>query len=188
MASDVPVKDLRDLRPLANWRDELGLDRLRADLINGDLDAWWQHYTTGDYRRIPRAHWQQKRAVEHALGWGWSIGGGLFSPDVPFRSCAIHAARRVKRAGGRKPIYDWPAAYDEMRTYVRENGQPKKAAPLVRHIENWFAERNQYPSSSKVREHVGNIFARNSVRVENRAMLLRDERCCQAHCLDGLIY
>jgi hypothetical protein len=61
MASDVPVKELR---PLNDWLGELGLDRLRADLINGDLDAWWQDGLTGEWRQIPRASWRQKGAVE----------------------------------------------------------------------------------------------------------------------------
>ena len=88
MTSDVPVKELR---PLADWRDELGLDRLRADLIDGDLDAWWQHYATGEWHQIPRAHWQREKTVEDAIGWGWPVGGGLFSRDHHW--CAIHAAR-----------------------------------------------------------------------------------------------
>jgi hypothetical protein len=97
LASDVPVKDLR---PLAEWRDELGLDRLRANLIDGDLDAWWYDHATGEFHQIPRTHWQ-KENVQLAIAWGWFIGGGLFSRDN--RWCVIHAARRVKHAGGRKP-------------------------------------------------------------------------------------
>jgi hypothetical protein len=86
----VPVKDLR---PLADWRDELGLDRLTADLINGDLDAYHDDPLTGEYHPIPRAHWEGEKAVVHAIAHGWPIGGGLFFPDIPFRVCAIHAAR-----------------------------------------------------------------------------------------------
>jgi hypothetical protein len=82
MASTAPVKELRSL---ADWRDELGLDRLRADLINGDLDAWWQRYETGEWHQIPRAHWRQERAVEVAveewgMGSGWAFGP--FSSDL----------------------------------------------------------------------------------------------------------
>jgi hypothetical protein len=88
MASDVPVKYLR---PLVDWRDELGLHRLRADLIGGDLDAWWYDHYTGEYHQIPRAHWQQERAVERAIESGWPIGMG--------RLCEIHAVRPA----------DWPA-------------------------------------------------------------------------------
>ena|SRR5262249_60648940 len=99
MASDVPVKELR---PLADWRDQLGLDRLRADLINGDLDAWYYDPLTGQWHQIPRAHWQGKvagkDALEHALGWGWGIGGSIFSPGVPFRACPLRAARPVLSA------------------------------------------------------------------------------------------
>jgi hypothetical protein len=94
MASDVPGKDLR---PLADWRAELGLVRLKADLINRDLDAWYYDPLTGQWHQIPRRHWQGKvagrDALEHALGWGWPIGGGLSAPDIHIRSCAIHAAR-----------------------------------------------------------------------------------------------
>jgi len=89
MASDVPV---RDLRPLADWRDESGLDRLTAELIGGDLDAWWYDDATGEYHQIPRAHWRQQKAVVHAIAWGWPIGG-LFSLSAPVRLCAIYAAR-----------------------------------------------------------------------------------------------
>jgi hypothetical protein len=89
MASGVPVKDLR---PLADWRNELGLDRLTTDLTDGDLDTWWYDHATGKWHRIPREHWRQENAVEHAIGWGWRIGGGLFSSDV-VRLCAIYAAR-----------------------------------------------------------------------------------------------
>ena len=46
-AGSVPVKDLR---PPADWHDELGLDRQRADLINGDLVAWWQCERIGEGR------------------------------------------------------------------------------------------------------------------------------------------
>jgi hypothetical protein len=157
MAS-VPVKDLR---PLADWRDELGLDRLRADLIDGDLDACWYDHATGEFHQIPRAHWQREKAVEHAIGWGWRIGGDLFSSGG--RLCAIHAARPAKHAGGRKPKYDWPSAYNEMRRYVRKNGWPKKQAPLVSHIEHWFEQQDKEPSNSTIREHVNNFFAGNSV-------------------------
>jgi hypothetical protein len=170
MASDVPVKE--DLRRITDWHAEYwhaesGKDRLETDLIDGILRAWWQHPTTGEYHEIPRACWREEGAVKRAVGgFGWRLGGGLFSSE-PFRVAAIYAAyapRRVKHAGGRKPIYDWPAAHKEMRAYVRENGRPKKPAPLVKHIEGWFTKRDQYPSNSKVREHVGEFFARNSVK------------------------
>jgi hypothetical protein len=92
MASDIPV---RDLRPLADWRDELGLDRLRADLIDGGLDACWYDHATGDYHPIPRVHWREKKAVEHALGWGWPLGD-MFSSDT--RLCTIYAWRPVPPA------------------------------------------------------------------------------------------
>jgi hypothetical protein len=92
MGSDVPVKELR---PLAEWRDELGLDRLRDDLINGDLDAWYFDPLNGQWHGIPRAHWRREEAAETALGWGWTIGEGpIFTPDPHiFRRCKIHAAR-----------------------------------------------------------------------------------------------
>jgi len=90
----VPVKELR---LLADWRDELGLDRLRADLIDGTLVAWWQHWETGEWHQIPRAHWQGKvagrDALEHALGWGWGIGGGFPFSSQEFHPCALRAAR-----------------------------------------------------------------------------------------------
>jgi hypothetical protein len=92
MASDVPD---RDLRFLADWHDELGLDRLRAGLIDGTLVAWWRHYSTGKYHEIPRADWQKERAVELAVGWGWQLGPPIsFSSSEPVLWCTIYAARR----------------------------------------------------------------------------------------------
>jgi len=83
-----------ELRPVVEWHDELGLPRLRTDLINGNLVARGYDPLGGEWLQIPQAHWQQERAVERAVGGcGWPIGGGLFSPDVPFRLCAIYAAR-----------------------------------------------------------------------------------------------
>src|SRR5262245_4986559 len=149
MASDVPVKDLR---PLAEWRDELGLDRLVANLIDGDLDAWWYDHATAEFHQIPQVHGQReiqwwegylspqgqiRGRVEVASERGWSVKREGESLDL----CTIYAARRVKHAGGPKPIYNWDAAYEEMQRYVRENGWPKKQAPLVSHIENWLAQR-----------------------------------------------
>jgi hypothetical protein len=97
MASAVPVKDLRRL---AAWADELGFDRLKADLIDGDLVAWWQHPTTGEWHEIPRAYWEEEGAVKRAAGgWGWPLGG-LFSSD--FRSAAIYAARGPSK-GAKQP-------------------------------------------------------------------------------------
>jgi hypothetical protein len=90
--ADIPVT----ARALKDWRDELGLDRLRANLISGDLEAGWYDHTTGEYHLILHAHWAGKvagkDALEHALKWGWPIGG-MFSPNV--RVCAIYAWQPV---------------------------------------------------------------------------------------------
>ena len=175
MTRDVPIKDLR---PLAAWRDELGLDRLKADLINGDLDAWWYDHDTGEYHQIPRAHWQREKVVERAIGWGWVIGG-LFSPG---RRCAIHAARSIKHTGGPKPKYDWEACMIEAARFVQteryiQTKPSKKRAVLTDHLSDWFASSKSAPqphgsqkarkkifgrqpsyrpkSAAKVKEHVG---------------------------------
>ena len=104
-AGSVPVKDLR---PPADWHDELGLDRQRADLINGDLIAWWQHYATGEYHEIPRAYWRGERAVEFANGgWGWPLGGGLFSSEEHHR-CAIYMARPGPSKGAKQGTASQP--------------------------------------------------------------------------------
>jgi hypothetical protein len=133
MTSDVPVKDLR---PLEDWRDELGLDRLRADLINGELDAWWHDHTTGEWHQIERAHWQKKIggrcAVKHASGWGWLLGGGPFSSGV--RLCAIHAARPAKHAGGKPRTFDRESLEQELSNFVLKNGWPETQAVLERHV------------------------------------------------------
>jgi hypothetical protein len=121
MAS-VPVKDLR---PLADWRDELGLDRLRADLIDGDLDACWYDHATGEFHQIPRAYWRRNKAVEHAIGWGWLIGGGLFSFSSSVRSCEIYAARPAKHAGGKDGA--WGLAED-----ILENDDARARLPKRR--------------------------------------------------------
>jgi hypothetical protein len=159
VAIEVPVKELR---PIEDWCAELGLDRLHADLFSGDLDAYWQHYATGEWHLIPRAHWQQKSAVESAVdGFEWRLRGRW--PGDLDHVCPIHAARRVKHAGGKTPEYDWDAAYNEMRNYTRVHGLPKKKAPLVSHIRDWFGDRNEYPADSLIRGHVTPFFADNSV-------------------------
>jgi hypothetical protein len=78
------------------------LDRLRADLIAGELDAWWQHYANGDWHQIPPAHWRGEGVLESGIKQGWIVGGGMWSmfaglPGVPSSEeahfCRIYAAR-----------------------------------------------------------------------------------------------
>jgi hypothetical protein len=89
MTTGVPVKELR---PLADWLAELGLDGLHAGLLSGDLDAYWQHYATGEWHLVPRADWQQKSRVESAvMGFEWRLGGRW--PSDLDHVCPIYAAR-----------------------------------------------------------------------------------------------
>jgi hypothetical protein len=56
------------------------------------LVAWWQHYATGDWHQIPRAHWQPDGALEFAtysVSWADMAGS-----SEPLYLCAIYAARQ----------------------------------------------------------------------------------------------
>jgi hypothetical protein len=59
---------------------------------------------------------------------------------------AMHRSRRNK--------YDWKAAENEMRDYAHQNGVPSTNVELVVHIEEWFANKDQHPPDSLVRQHV----------------------------------
>ena len=66
-------------KALAAWRDELGLDRLRADLTKGNSYACWQHYSTGEFHPIHERIGDEKAVAPRRWRMGWPIGGGLFS-------------------------------------------------------------------------------------------------------------
>ena len=128
-AGSVPVKDLR--LP-ADWRDELGLDRQRADLINGDLGAWWQHYATGEYHEIPRAYWRGERAVEFANGgWGWLLLGGLFSSEGS-HSCAIYMAPPPGWSGPKQGTASQPEQPAEQLEQPRRSSKRKQKEVIRR--------------------------------------------------------
>jgi hypothetical protein len=158
-------------RSLADWRDELGLDRLIADLVDGDLDACWYDHGTGEFHEIPRLHWQPEHAlnqVKRAIGWGWRIkrdDGGLFQWD----HCKIYAARSAKHAGGRKPIYDWEAFAIEAARFVQtdlyiQTKPSKKRAVLTGHLCDWFdAHQDQSPGLTEIKKHVKKFLDANSV-------------------------
>jgi hypothetical protein len=155
--SDVPS----DLRPLAEWQEELGSDRLLADLTSGTLVAGGYDSQTGEWHEILRVHWQQRgpERLKLGIGWGWPVKRDAGHP-FPVVYCKVYAARWAKHAGGPKPKYDWEAFAIEAARFVQTEGYAqtkpsKKRATLTDHLSNCFArQKNQYPSPTEIKEHV----------------------------------
>ena len=64
----VPVNDLKSL---AEWLANLGLEKLTSDLMTGGLETRWYDHETGEFHSIPRLHWQNAEQVRDAAGRGW---------------------------------------------------------------------------------------------------------------------
>ena len=97
----VPVNDRKRL---AEWIDQLGLDRVTTDLIAGRLNAWWYDHETGEFHPLPREHWENAEQVRHAANWGHGVGYRFLQDSPDGRSYQIFAAeahvasRPIKRA------------------------------------------------------------------------------------------
>jgi hypothetical protein len=117
---------VNDLKRLAEWIDELGLDRVTADLIAGRLNAWWYDHETAQFHPIPRVHWQSAKQIKRAASsWGWPVkrddDGRLFSWDC----CKVFAApvpvsQPIKRAQPPKQQRSNKPAQEEVLRRVRE--------------------------------------------------------------------
>ena len=100
----VPVNDRKRL---AEWIDQLGLDRVTTDLIAGRLNAWWYDHETGEFHPLPREHWENAEQVRHAANWGHGVGYRFLQDSPDGRSYQIFAAEAqasqpIKRAQSRK--------------------------------------------------------------------------------------
>ena len=102
-----------DVKRLAQWVDEFGLNRVTVALIAGHLIAWWYDHETGEFHQIPRAYWQNAEQVKQAAGWGWLVGYRFLQDSPDGRSYQIFAAKAqvasqpIKRAQQyRKPVQE----------------------------------------------------------------------------------
>jgi hypothetical protein len=167
-AGSVPVDHLK---PLAEWIDELGLDRVTTDLIAGRLNACWYDHETGEFHSIPRVHWQNAKQIKHAVGWGW-LGKRDDGRFFPHDGCKIFAAEAqapvpasqpIKRAGGRPKKYDWERAAIHVCKYIFDNGLPLKTEAgkrrLRKVIQDYFNEKdpNGGPHRTQIADHVSRV-------------------------------
>jgi hypothetical protein len=158
-AGSVPVNPLK---PLADWIDELGLDRVTADLIAGRLNAWWYDLEIGEFQLIRRVHWNDAKEVNQAAGWGWlKRPDGLVKDTFKIfaAQAPMPAAQPVKNAGGRPPKHDWPGVAISLIPYVHHNGFPETQAELERVIEGWFKDNKKgIPAESEIKKFAQRIF------------------------------
>jgi hypothetical protein len=145
------------LKPLYEVRDELGKDRLKAELAAGRWVAYWYDVNTAELHKISQAHWLDDFTARRTVVDGTFVDrrdktlGPKFHPT--FVAPAELESRSTKRhAGGRPVTYDWESVLIHVASFIHENGLPKTQAELVRVMQDWFNERGDIPAESEIKK------------------------------------